>query len=361
MNGWTLRIAAFASATVMLTACGSGSDRDDAGGSGDLLVAFMPASSDLYVAEDRKALEAEAKELGFSVKVFENNFDQSEQDQQVQQYIASGEKPAAFLWWPSDAQAGINSSRLLSRLAPVIQFNQLVLPEGEEYVTSYAGPNDAGVGEIAGDLAIKARQQKIDAGEALSSEGGNLLEFSFPEGYRGGIDRHEGFVTATQDEPFNLLRNEPTGFDAQSGFEAANQLIPKYKAQGIDFIYCSNAGLAVGVIRALKQNGLEPNKDVTVIAGDANGAKPTIESGELYGAVVQAPAIEGALVVRTAAQYLAADDVKPGTTALEPTPDAPALSEESPSEVTFMPLAPITKDTYADLRIWGRGVEDLIV
>jgi ribose transport system substrate-binding protein len=70
------------------------------------LVMFMPSTANVYLAAAADAARAEATRDGYTLTVIENNFDQVEQDQQVQQYLASGGKPAAFLWWPATSAPG---------------------------------------------------------------------------------------------------------------------------------------------------------------------------------------------------------------------------------------------------------------
>ena len=79
---------------------------------------FTMTASNVYGANQIKGAEDEAEKLGYKLTVFQHNFSQPEQDQQVQQYIASGAKPAAIIFWPWVADAAINDVRQLSRLAP---------------------------------------------------------------------------------------------------------------------------------------------------------------------------------------------------------------------------------------------------
>ena len=67
---------------------------------------FTMTSSNVYGANQINGAKAEAEKLGYKLKVYENTFSQPEQDQQVQQYIASGAKPAAIIWWPWVARRG---------------------------------------------------------------------------------------------------------------------------------------------------------------------------------------------------------------------------------------------------------------
>ena len=163
---------------------GESSSSGSLDGNGQTIVMFMPSTATIYQSDEAASIKEETAKLGFEVKIFENKTDQTEQDQQVQQFIATGEVPAAFIWWPSNSKAGINSSRLLSQIAPVFQVNQSVLPEGEEYITAYAGVRAFGIGESAGEMLKAAREEAIAAGAELHSEEGNLIEITVPAGYQ---------------------------------------------------------------------------------------------------------------------------------------------------------------------------------
>jgi ABC-type sugar transport system substrate-binding protein len=107
-----------------LTACSSGSSTSGASavegsgsleGDGELLKIFMPSTSNVYLAAAAKAAEARAEELGYTTSIVENNFDQTEQDQQVQEWLATNEEAAAVMFWPASAANATASIRALSR------------------------------------------------------------------------------------------------------------------------------------------------------------------------------------------------------------------------------------------------------
>jgi ABC-type sugar transport system substrate-binding protein len=352
------------SCSVDSTGAGTGGSLQGTGslnGGGKTIVVFMTSTASVYAADYAKSVRAEAGKLGYTVKIFENKIDQTEEDQQVQQYLASGEVPAAVIWWPSNAKAGIASSRLLSKVAPVIQSNQPIVPGGEEYISAYVGASSDIVGKNMATLAMSARDEAKKAGKALHSAGGNMLAFTWPAGYQSGIARHKAFLDATAAAPFDILQTEPnaSGFDAQSAFQAASPVIPKFAGKGIDFVTTQSLGMAGGVITALEQNNLIPSKDLTVIAGADSGSKAPLLSGKVYGAVVQSGIIEGSLAVQTAAKYLAAGKAEDKTLTLEATPDAPELTVEAPAKTTYMPTPPIRAAEIGAFRLWGLSYEQL--
>jgi ABC-type sugar transport system substrate-binding protein len=361
----SLRAAAavIVAAVLGLAGCASPNFAQVAGGvdtTNTTLVMFMPSTANVYLAAVAEAARAEATAHGYRLTVIENNFDQAEQDQQVQQYLATGARPASFLWWPATSAAGVNSNRQLAQVAPVIQFNQAVGPAAEPVVKAYAGVSDIGIGQTAGAEALAARQAALAAGLQLRSPGGNLIEFGFSAGYQAGVERHNAFVDATRSAPFNLLHNEPAGFDAQAGFAAASQIIPKYLPQGIDFVYCQNNDLCVGVATALRQSGLAPGRDVYLVTGNYSGDKQPLKDGLIYSSVVQSPVIEGKLVVRTALQYLRTGDVQDGTVVVPADPADPGLQPDAPHRTTYMPNPSLTPQNVGQLQIWGMNVDQLM-
>ena len=79
------------------------------------IVSFNGPAGEAYIGKFIKGIKATAELKGFDIKVFENQFNQAEQDQQVQQILAAGQLPDVFIWWPSDAVAGLGSLRALAK------------------------------------------------------------------------------------------------------------------------------------------------------------------------------------------------------------------------------------------------------
>jgi ABC-type sugar transport system substrate-binding protein len=277
-------------------------------GGGKTISVFMPSTSNNYLAEWRRGLEATAADLNFAVTVVENNFDQSEMDLQIQQALAAGDTPDIYVFWPADSKAGVASLRALSQTGvPVVVANQPPPAEAAEFVTMYAGVNDYLNGFVAGELLNGAREAAETAGKKFSSPGGNLLEIRFTPGYQASVARTEGFDEATSAIPFNKIAMEYSGFDAEAGYNTTSQLIAANKAQGIDFLYAHNDALAAGAVKALEEAGLVPGKDVYVVGGTCHGDLSALESGKQYGSGLQAARLEGNVVTLSVARYFAND------------------------------------------------------
>ncbi len=337
-------------------------------GGGKSISVFMPSTSNNYIAEWRRGMEAVAADLNFKVTVVENNFDQAEQDLQVQQALASGEMPDIYVYWPSDAKAGIASLRALSQSGiPVVIANQSPQEEALPFVTMYAGANDFLNGQTAGELMLGAREAAKAAGKQFASPGGNLIELQFVAGYQASVDRNLGFNEATSAAPFNNIATEFAGFDNEAGYKVMSQLIPANKAKGIDFVYAHNDALAAGAMKALEEAGLVPGKDVYVVGGTCHGDLTALESGKQYGTGLQAARLEGNVVTLAVARYFAnGGTVTEGEDSPEPLPEFPTTTAP-PAFFNYIPNPGIvfSSDQAAnvalldDTLLWGDTMRNL--
>ena len=147
---------------VAIAACLAAGGHAFAGDKG-LLVVFMPPGTDNYLAQWQKGARAKAQELGYDIKIIETTRDQAEQDSQVQQQLASGEKVAGYIWWPYVNAAGTGSLRALSQTGvPVVFTNQYPIAGTEKFWTAYAGVNDFLNAETAAKALLKACAENSD-------------------------------------------------------------------------------------------------------------------------------------------------------------------------------------------------------
>lgn len=330
-------------------------------GKGETIVAFIVSTSNSYIASNVKAMRAEAARLNYRLEVIDNRFDQTEQNQQVRQFLASGRRAAAFIYWPANTDTGVNSARLLAARAPVFQLSGRVLPQAEPYVTARPGQDNMEIGAMMGTMALKAVTDAKAKGRQFHGPGGkpNLLEVTFPTGYEAGIVRHAGFSKRVG-EAFNVLSTENVKTpDAQGGFTAASQVLSKYKARGIDIVVAASNNMGAGVVRALQQNGLQPGKDVTVVVGDFSGDQQPLIRGQIYSAVLQSPVIEGILAIQSVARFRATGRVVDATERLPAALTQPPMPSSAPSRFTYMPHPAITPQNVDTLRVWGRTIKEL--
>jgi ABC-type sugar transport system substrate-binding protein len=347
-------LAVAAAVTAVAASVSSGAPK-----SKGLIIMFGPASSNNYVAQLFKGAKATAKAEGYDLKIIENNFDQPTEDNQVQQQLASGQKPVAYGWWPSDNKAGIGSQRALAQSGvPVFMVNQLPIKGTEKYWVAYAGVNDIYNGFVAGQMLLKARAALVASGHKLHGTGGNVIEVGFPAGYSAGTDRDKGFAQATKGSGIKILTSQPAGFDPASGFKIGSQLIAANKSKGIDLVYAQNSALDDGVIQALQEAGYHPGTDVMAVGGTCHGNLKPLLAGQEFGTGLQAARLEGVYMLEVIGRYLKTKKVAPGSF------QAPALTDKIPSVTTvhrynFIPNPPVYKSTVKTIKLWGFTVKQL--
>lgn len=360
-------IALAAALAVGIAGCSTGTSTSSGGeqtegtgsldGEGGLIKIFMPTTSNVYLAAAAKAAEAEAAELGFTSSVVENNFSQTEQDQQIQEWLATGEEAVAVAVWPASAANATASIRALSRVAPVLQFNQLIDPSAEEFIAiGMAGVSDIGIGDQAGKDTLAQIEKLTAEGYEFQGPDGlpNVLEISLGSGdYAAGEDRHNAFMDIVEGKVNFLGREGSTEFDAQGAFKAASTAIPKYLSEGIDIIYVQTNDMGNGVVQAAEQNGLKPGEDVFLMTGTSSGSTANLREGKITTAVLQSPVIEGTLVVDSIAKYLATGEVVDETITIDSDEEKPELAVEAPSRVTFMMNPSVTAENIDSFKIWG--------
>ena len=96
MGGKKKTLVLLGTAAVMLAVVTAGRvAQSTAATSKGLIFIFMPSSSNNALAQWQRGAKAEAKKLGYDLKIVENNFDQNQQNVQVQQQLR---KRALRVW-----------------------------------------------------------------------------------------------------------------------------------------------------------------------------------------------------------------------------------------------------------------------
>ena len=345
---WSKWLVLLAVVSIVAAACGDDDGGDTGAGGetgateGGLIVGFIPTTTNTYIAEWARGAQDAADELGYELRLIENNFDQAEQDTQVQQQLGSGEEVAAYIWWPADNAAGVASLTSLSETdVPVIQANQTPYEGTEDLVVGYAGVDDTLNGEVAGELVVEARDAMVDAGAELHSPGGNAVIVGFVPGYQAGIDRSAAAIPIMEDAGINVLDEVQVGFDPTTGFEGMQEMIAAHEDEGIDLVYAHNSALAEGVIQALEEAGYTPGEDVMVVGGTCHGNLENLENGKEFATALQAAYLEGVFSIRTLDEFL--------------------QNGELAEYFNTIPNPPVHGDEIDSVTVEGHSVEELCV
>lgn len=365
-----VRLMSVAGGCAALAFAGCGSDDKPAAAGGDAAAAsgslpksgevvfFSQSQENPYITQMKLGAEKEAKKYGWTLKFVENNNSQEQQDQQIQQVLAGGKKPLGIILHPFLAKSARASQQAIKAAGiPLIITNQVPQKGSEQLFDAYAGTSDILSGATAAELlATKAKEKGMELG------GG--LVFGFPTGYQSHEDRVKGFQdklaeVATSAKVLRVENSE--GFLEEEGYKVASQVVPANKKK-INWVYALNDAEAVGVIKALRENGLTPGKDVLVTGGtcmNAGTAKAVVK-GDLVGTAVQSPFVEGQLSSITLAQFLkAGKKTKEGETNTDA--DAPPADAEVPHKWNFMPNPAVDNNAkaYETTGVWGKPAKTL--
>jgi ABC-type sugar transport system substrate-binding protein len=317
-----------------------------------LIIAFTFANSQSYWSGWDKELVSYASAAGFTIKDIQNPFSQTTEDQQVQAQLATGQKPAAYIYIPDDAKLGLTSLvRLYNTGVPVFTANQYVTGTAEKYWVAYAGtldvPRAMGVahGLVAALPGIKKAHPAI---------GNNVIVVTGPPGNSSSISEDAGFVQGLKGSNLKIIANvNSTGFQPKDTYATMQQLITKYKSQGIGIVFSLNSDMAAGTLEALQQAGYQPGKNVLVLDGSCTPHFSDFRSGRIWGTAFQAPSIEAQTTLLVIKQYFATGKkVKPGIAYLSGGSTLPTLAGPI-SKVNVMP-APFVQGTKIDsATLWG--------
>jgi len=340
---------AAATAAPAATGCGDGSGE---------VIAFSNTSSDTYQAAWQRGMKKTAAAYGCSVKFFENDYDQTEQNSQVQQQVGGGASPDAWAWMPPDAAAGAASLKDLSETGiPVIMVNQVPPAAQMQYVTLYAGVYDVVNGRTSGELIAQAREVMLADGRLTAGEPVKLAIIKFWPNFQASIDRLTGVYSVIGDAidagEYEIVAEAVDAVDAVSGYDGAMSIMPILQAGGVDIVYAQNDASASGVILALIESGITPGEDVLVIGGNCRDDVSDLTSGKQFGTGLQAAELEGEFAMQMIVNYLNNPTVMPGDYEAPATPDAYPVWPATVSERNFIPNPPVLGSEVDGFRLWG--------
>ena len=271
------------------------------------IVSFNGPAGEAYIGKFIKGIKATAELKGYEIRVYENQFNQAEQDQQVQQVLAAGKLPDVFIWWPSDAVAGLGSLRALHRSGiPVLKINQLPNAQDKKYIFGFAGPDDALRARNAGLMMVEA----ANARKAAGAKRFNVVAVTYPQSYGGYGLSIKAFKDAIKGSDLKLIGEVDEGFGQSNGYKGAAKTIAKLKSQGIDYVYGMDDAILTGAIKAFEEAGYAMGKDVIAVGTVCNGDRQLLEEGKQYGTTLQSPLHEGQLAIKMVEEYLASGKLK---------------------------------------------------
>lgn len=237
----------------------------------------------------RKAGEEEGVQITWRGPLKED--DRAQQIGLVQQFV--GSKVSAIVLAPLDGTALVSPVRAAAQAnIPVVIIDSGIKAElGKDYVSFVATDNRKG-GELAGEELARILDGK-----------GKVVLLRYSEGSESTNKREEGFLSVMKKNPGieMTVTNRYAGATISQAQDSAMNLIDKIREA--DAVFCPNESSAVGMLLALRQNGLAGKKKF--VGFDAS---PTLlqalKKGDIQALVAQNPQQMGYLGVKAAVAAL---------------------------------------------------------
>lgn len=224
--------------------------------------------------------------------------DRSQQIALVQQFV--GSKVSAIVLAPLDSTALVNPVRAATtnNIPVVIIDSGLNAEVGSDFVSFVATDNRRG-GELAG----------AELGRILDGKGKVVL-LRYAEGSESTMEREEGFLSAIKKFPGieMTVTNRFGGATISTSQDAAMNMIDTIR--DADGIFCPNESTTMGMLLALRQNGLAGKKKFVGFDASSNLLQ-ALRKGDIQALVAQNPARMGYLGVKTAVAALRKEKVEP--------------------------------------------------
>ncbi|HET6439918.1 MAG TPA: ABC transporter substrate-binding protein [Anaeromyxobacter sp.] len=169
---------------------------------------------------------------------------------------------------------------------PVIMIDRDVQASDRGLRLTIMGSDFIKEGEKAGNwLGDYLKAKGIDDG----SKQINIVELQGTTGSAPAIDRKKGFETILAKHPnWKITRSQTGNFTSSEGKAVMEAFLKADK--NIQVLFAHNDQMALGAIQAIKEAGLQPGKDITIVSIDAvKGAFEAMVKGELNCSVECSP------------------------------------------------------------------------
>jgi simple sugar transport system substrate-binding protein len=169
---------------------------------------------------------------------------------------------------------------------PVIMIDRDVQEKDRHLRMTIMGSDFVKEGEKAGNwLADYLKKKGIDDGAKQI----NIVELQGTTGSAPAIDRKKGFEVILAKHPnWKITRSQTGNFTSSEGKQVMEAFLKADK--NIQVLYAHNDQMALGAIQAIKEAGLTPGKDITIVSVDAvKGAFEAMVKGELNCTVECSP------------------------------------------------------------------------
>ncbi len=233
------------------------------------------------------------------LKILSPNWDLAVQNQMIDQSI--NERPDMILLIPLDAKTAPQQARKINKAGvPLILFNTLPDAAAMDYAIAWTGPDDFG----------QFRKLARLWADALGKTGGVAYVQHAPGGSPYFARCFGPISELSQYAPdIKVLDKQAPGFEADKTMQLVSDWLTRFGDDLKGICAADDSAQALGIFEALKKAGRE---DVIVVAaGNSKVGMDLVKDGKLYAITYQTAEGDGALAVKTAADWFNGKEIEP--------------------------------------------------
>jgi len=238
---------------------------------------------------------ADAYKMDF--KVLSPNWDLAVQNQMIDQAI--NEQPDAIFLIPLDAKTAPQQARKINETGiPLFLFNTLPAADAMAYAIAWTGPDDFGQ---------QRKLAKVWADELKKrNPGAKEIGVSYLQHAPGGSPfyaRSFGPIStlSTYAPTVKTLVKDAPGFEADKANQVVSDWLTRFGPSLKGMFAADDSAQAIGIFEALKKAN---RSDVVVVAaGNSKQGMDLVKEGKLFAITYQTAEGDGALTVKTAADW----------------------------------------------------------
>ena len=225
------------------------------------------------------------------LKILSPNWDLAVQNQMIDQAI--NERPDLLILISIDAKTAPQQARRINQAkVPLILCNTLPAAEAMDYCLAWTGPDDFG------QFRMLARAWA----DRLGKKGGVAYVQHAPGGSPyfarcwGPISELSGYAPEIK-----TLDKQAPGFEADKTMQVVSDWLTRFGKDLVGICAADDSAQALGIAEALKKAG---RSDIVVVAaGNSKIGMDMVKDGTLYAITFQTAEGDGALAVKTAADW----------------------------------------------------------
>lgn len=239
-----------------------------------------------------------ADAYGMDFKLMSPNWDLNVQNQLIDQAINI--KPDMIILIPLDAKASIQQIKKINESGiPCIVSNMMPYDEGLQYAVAWTGPDDWG----------QFRKLAADLAEKMNYSGG-ICYLRHSPGGSPYFSRTYGVLTELKEiAPYiYTLDMQSPGFEVAKTKQVVSDWITKHGNELKAICIADDYAQLTGAIEAIKAAGR--TDIILVAAGNSKTGMDAVKSGDCYAITYQSAEADGALPVKTAADWFNGKEVE---------------------------------------------------